>query len=192
MVVALEYTGYLVKLRQDVHPLSRLLGGLIQTRLHQELQSKWTPETTNSVTATPKNGELGRLTVVKRITRNRSNSEAHEPSPTRPSAGDPPPRGGAAITAWLCRTASGDPSRPPWGGPGARRSTRNRPPRDAATPGPARTGRTGSRCRGTARLLTGLSSARSLSLCPIRRPHDALILGQWDASAAPSRTTALG
>jgi hypothetical protein len=129
MVVALEYTGYLVKLRQDVHPLSRLLGGLIQTRLHQELQSKWTPETTNSVTATPKNGELGRLTVVKRITRNRSNSEAHEPSPTRPSAGDPPPRGGAAITAWLCRTASGDPSRPPWGG--TRRATEHAKPSSA-------------------------------------------------------------
>jgi hypothetical protein len=37
----------------------------------------------------------------------------HEPSPAPPSSGDPPPRGQAAITAWLSRTASGDSSRPP-------------------------------------------------------------------------------
>jgi hypothetical protein len=63
----------------------------------------------------------------------------HEPSPAPPSSGDPPPRGQAAITAWLSRTASRDSSRPPpW-----KEIRRAREHADTATPDPPRTSRRG-------------------------------------------------
>jgi hypothetical protein len=163
MVVALEY---LVKLGQDVHPLSRLLGALIQTHLHQELQSKWTRETTNSVTATPKNGGLERLTVVKRITQNRSTRTLSNSAVLWTSAST----GRSSDNGFVMPYCFGGSEPPAMGGNQAHDGAREtllrgmrrhliRRGLHAGIPGLARTGRTG-----TARLLTGLSSARSLSL----------------------------